>query len=380
MLLIPDILPPLIAYLVFILNILMAYKLWQSQASNSIPRLAALAVLLFGLADWLMLVILPRLHLSYGPVNTAWFLLVILRISGFLAVTGLVKGYLFLRSSAHASAIAKRALILWGIAGLILSGIAFDAMYIEPFRLRVTRLSLPGPAFLADRPLRILQLTDTHVERITRREADVINQVDTVQPDLIVLTGDYVNLDYLSDPTAIQETRSFFSRLHAPYGIYAVSGSVESPEELRRLVDGLPINVLDDAVIRVPISNQELYIVGVTNRHDNDRASQLHRLMDQVPAGAYSILLYHKPDLIEAAAQEGIDLYFAGHTHGGQVQMPFIGPVITLSEYGKEYAEGLHTLGPTTLYVSHGLGMEGFGLPRARFLCPPEIVVMDILK
>jgi predicted MPP superfamily phosphohydrolase len=129
----------------------------------------------------------------------------------------------------------------------------------------------------------------------------------------------------------------------------------------------------------LPVGNGVLYLAGVKiDRSGHDR-TVLSELMQQAPPGAYSILLYHSPDLIEAAAQNGVDLYLAGHTHGGQVRFPFIGAVITLSAYRRKYASGLHTLGPTTLYTSRGLGMEGLHLPRARLLCPPEIVVIDLI-
>jgi len=374
-----DSLPDFVPYLLFIIIILLAYGSWRSPAdTRRLPHLAAIAALIFGLADWLMLAALPRLHLSYGTVNPAWFLALSARVMVLLIMVGVLKAMFRLHPLTRTHQTAVGACILWGLANLTVSAVAFDSLYLEPFSLQVTRLSLPGPAFLPERPLRILHITDSHVERITQRERDVLAQVEAIQPDLIVLTGDYVNLDYLGEPTATRETHIFFSGLHAPYGIYAVSGSVESPAGMHYLFDDLPVTILDDAVARVPFDNINLYILGVTLRHDGGETDRLRTLKSQVPPGAYTVLLYHKPDLIETAAQEGIDLYFAGHTHGGQIQLPFIGPVVTLSVYGRKYAEGLHTLGSTTLYTSHGLGMEGFGLPRARLLCPPEIVVVEL--
>jgi predicted MPP superfamily phosphohydrolase len=143
---------------------------------------------------------------------------------------------------------------------------------------------------------------------------------------------------------------------------------------------GLNITVLIDQAYTLSIGEGVLYLAGVKiDRSGHDR-TVLSELMQQAPAGAYSLLLYHTPDLIETAAQNGVNLYLAGHTHGGQVRLPFIGAVITLSAYGRKYASGLHTLGPTTLYTSRGLGMEGLHLPRARLLCPPEMVVIELDK
>ena len=78
------------------------------------------------------------------------------------------------------------------------------------------------------------------------------------------------------------------------------------------------------------------------------------------------------------AVEQDVDLYLAGHTHGGQIALPFYGPVITFSRYGRQYARGEFHVGATTLYVSRGLGFEGGGAPRARFLARPEIVVVEV--
>jgi predicted MPP superfamily phosphohydrolase len=90
------------------------------------------------------------------------------------------------------------------------------------------------------------------------------------------------------------------------------------------------------------------------------------------------VLLYHSPELIPFASKLGIDLYLCGHTHGGQVRLPFYGAVLTSSELGKQYDMGYYRLRDTHLYVSRGIGMEGMGAPRVRFLCPPEITLFSI--
>jgi len=88
--------------------------------------------------------------------------------------------------------------------------------------------------------------------------------------------------------------------------------------------------------------------------------------------------LYHYPDAIEEAAQHRIDLYCAGHTHGGQVALPFYGAIITLSKFGKKYESGLRRLEDTWLYVNRGIGMEGGPAPRVRFCARPEITVIEL--
>ncbi len=266
---------------------------------------------------------------------------------------------------------------LW-LANLVLLAVEVDGLYIEPFDIQTTELHLAGPSEASGKPLRIVHLTDLHIERITRRELDLIERVKALQPDLILLTGDYANVDYLDDARTLRDTRWVLAQLSAPYGVYAVIGSVDGPHVMEKVFTGLPITVLEDQVHRLQIGGQEIDLVGVSNFGPTRDGQILSALMEQVPRPAYSILLYHTPDLIEVADRLQIDLYLAGHTHGGQVRLPVWGAIITMSAFGKQYESGLYRLNSTTLYVSRGIGLEGLSMPRARFLCPPELVVIDL--
>ena len=131
-------------------------------------------------------------------------------------------------------------------------------------------------------------------------------------------------------------------------------------------------------IVRVPAFGDHFVMLGLNDVDFADDQAQLALLMQQVRPDDFSLLLYHKPDLAYAARDLGINLYLAGHTHGGQIRLPFYGAVITNSHYGKTFEMGLYHLDQTTLYVSRGLGLEGMSAPRARFLCPPEVVVVDL--
>jgi hypothetical protein len=187
-----------------------------------------------------------------------------------------------------------------------------------------------------------------------------------------------LNQDYLGDPLAFQAAHEFLAQLAAPQGVYAVNGTVDDGSQMQALTAGTAVQWLDDAVQRVKVGTSEIYIIGVSNAgYPRDRQA-LEGLLGQTPPEAYSLLLYHTPDLIETAAAGGVDLYLAGHTHGGQIRLPFYGAIITFSRYGKDYEMGRYTVGPTTLYVTRGVGMEGLLLPRVRVLCPPEIEIITL--
>jgi uncharacterized protein len=97
------------------------------------------------------------------------------------------------------------------------------------------------------------------------------------------------------------------------------------------------------------------------------------------PLADFSIYLQHSPDFLRETSKAGYDLYLAGHTHGGQVRIPGFGAVVTLSRFWKKYESGLFREGPTHLYVSRGLGLEGGWAPRIRLFCRPEVTVIDVL-
>ena len=104
----------------------------------------------------------------------------------------------------------------------------------------------------------------------------------------------------------------------------------------------------------------------------------LKKMMLSAPQDGLKLLLMHPPDIAPEANDAGIDLYFCGHTHGGQIRFPLVGAVFSSSHLGNQFIMGRYELGNMTLYTARGVGMEGLGAPRARFLCPPEIVLWEI--
>ena len=140
---------------------------------------------------------------------------------------------------------------------------------------------------------------------------------------------------------------------------------------------GLDITVLRDEGVLLDVRGQTIRLLGVTCEWDPVRAARrLDRALSTRPEPVFTLLLYHSPDIMPDAAERGVDLVLAGHTHGGQVRLPLYGAVITSSVYGKRYEMGRYREGQTMMYVSRGLGMEGLSAPRVRFLCPPEVVTV----
>ena len=335
---------------------------------------AGIGLAVFIAGDWVMLAWLPRTGRSFGPVGMTLLALAVARWALTFA-------------TAFISNMPEWILALVAIGNLALTGNVLDSLWGEPFRLGVTRVELKSPKLAGCPPLRLLHLSDLHLERITARERQRLALVAETRPDLIVITGDFINTSYLYDARAVAECRELLSALYAPMGVYAVSGSpvVDPPEVVKKLLDGLPLRRLDNEVESLMQSSGDepgVAILGVTCTHkhrvDSESFRQTLAHVPNNPGTPFTLLIYHSPDLIREAARAGIDLYLCGHTHGGQIRFPFIGALVTASKFWKRYEMGHYVEGNTNLYVSRGIGMEGQGAPRARFLCPPEIELFEL--
>jgi predicted MPP superfamily phosphohydrolase len=325
----------------------------------------------FFLVDIALVAALPRLGLSFGPLRAALMALGTVRL-GLLLVWTMASIFTDLRPWANGFLIA---------ANLLVTCLLIYSMYFEPFYLTTGQMELTTPALKPGTRVRIVQISDLHIERVTRRERTLLNTVQGLHPDLIVLTGDYLNLSYLRDPQSLKDLHWVLENLHAPLGVYAINGNMESIQKTRQELAGMDqIHLLDDTLQTVQTAGGEIELLGLTDSNSwKQDGARLEKLAGQASNERYRILLYHTPDLIYTAANSGVNLYFAGHTHGGQICLPFYGAMITFSRFGKAYEQGRHQMGPTTLYVSRGLGMEGGAAPRARFLAPPEVVVVDLV-
>jgi predicted MPP superfamily phosphohydrolase len=356
----------------------------QSTPRNRTVNAVLLAAfLLLSLGDWALLWSLPRLRLSFSEQiavpGLASLLVRLLSLWSLLAARLL---YTWRQRSRTPSRPAKRTPILFLALNLLFTLVQIDAYVVEPLLIETTELSLRFGDLDADKPpVRVVHITDTHIERYSYREADLVRRVNALQPDIIVLTGDYLNRSYLQDATSAADWRALVSQLQAPYGIYATRGTVEpTPAYMQSLIEGTEITWLEQETARVNVRGQEITLIGVACSHnrETDRA-RLRETLTGIPPGAFTLLLFHSPDLIAEAAHAGIDLYLGGHTHGGQLRLPLIGPIVTGSIYGRQYVNGLFERRQTTMYISRGLGFEGGAMPRARFLCRPELVSIDLL-
>lgn len=257
------------------------------------------------------------------------------------------------------------------LAVLIVLSVGADAFFIEPNWLEVSHWQFSSPKI--HRPMRIVVLADLQTDTIGEYEREVLQQALCEKPDLLLLAGDYIQERNSEDRRRLcHQLHDLLAELRfsAPYGVFAVQGNVdvfywhESFEHL------------DIAAVwktqSFDVGELRLTCLAI---HDSFNTSLT---IPKQPEDRFHIVLGHAPDF--ALGQHHGDLLLAGHTHGGQVRLPGIGPIITHSSVPHTWAAGLTELpGGGRLLVSRGIGVERSYAPPMRFLCRPELVVIDLM-
>jgi hypothetical protein len=231
------------------------------------------------------------------------------------------------------------------------------------------------------RGLRIVQISDFHYAEYTEPFflREIVREVNRLKGDIVVLNGDYVTIGLFSQ----EHTKAFayrcaevLSQIECPLR-YAVLGNHDSGFVQPSVIDALKIHgltLLNNQSTPLERDGQRLWIAGTGNashkQMDLDKALPPASRTDGEPV----ILLVHEPDVLPQVARRNVDLMLSGHTHGGQVRIPFVPPT-HLPPLGKHYLEGLFRLGSTQLYVNRGIGTVGLPI---RFNCPPEITEITL--
>ncbi|HEY1602644.1 MAG TPA: metallophosphoesterase [Pirellulales bacterium] len=243
----------------------------------------------------------------------------------------------------------------------------------EIFRLDMTEktLALPNlPARLEG--LSIAHLSDLHMSgRIAAGYfRDVVERTNEAKPDLVAITGDIV--DAASCLAWLSET---LGKLVAPYGVYYVLGNHDRKvdvQALRAVLDDAGLVNLGGRCRRLTVDGESLLLAG--NELPWIRPAPDMALWRDDNASLLRVLLSHSPDQISWARRHKFDLMLAGHTHGGQIQFPLLGPVLAPSVYGTKYACGTFYEAPTLMHVSRGVS----GLTPVRYHCPPEVALLRL--
>ncbi|CAN5537701.1 metallophosphoesterase [soil metagenome] len=223
---------------------------------------------------------------------------------------------------------------------------------------------------------RVVQIGDIHLEDWTkpRRLNRMVDLVNAQEPDLISVTGDF--LSYSADPGVPRRLVEALRRLRARDGVAAVMGNhdyLTDPDLVWRCLREAGVPELRNDVRTLMRGDEALHFAGVDDVMEGE--SRLDLVLRKLPEDGAAVLLAHEPDFADVSSATGrFDLQLSGHSHGGQVRLPFYGPVF-LPPYAQRYTSGLYEVGEMIQYTNRGLG---FVDARLRFLCRPEITVLTL--
>ena len=219
--------------------------------------------------------------------------------------------------------------------------------------------------------LKLVHLTDIHHSKFVSFN-DVFRMVELSNlqnPDVVLLTGDYITWSKKFIPPVAEALRGLKSRL----GVYAVLGNHDvrvDADKVTQALEKVQIKVLRNASARIDLKGDSLWIGGVDEYMYGQ--SDIRKAMTNVPRSQPRILLAHNPEIIDEAARHQVDFVLAGHTHGGQIKIPYMRSLNIVTQPGREILEGFVRNGRTQMYISRGLGKV---VVPVRILCPPEIPV-----
>jgi predicted MPP superfamily phosphohydrolase len=279
---------------------------------------------------------------------------------------------------------------MFGVAGSCALGSLY-ATQIEPSWIDITKLDIPmlGLPEALD-GLTIAQLSDFHLGPYVPIE-DVRHSVEVANnlaADLIVITGDFVYQSASYSAACCEE----LAALNTRYGVFAVLGNHDvwtDPEIVVSNLSSAGIDLIRNDIRRLGPENQNLWLLGVEDKGETGgsfsefksiwqtTADNLGVLLEEIPADEPRLLLVHNPDFTEMLPEKRIDLTLCGHSHGGQVRLPFFGAPIVPSFFGQKYVSGL-VHGPVTkVYINRGIGLIP---PPVRINSRPEITVFHLWR
>lgn len=259
--------------------------------------------------------------------------------------------------------------------GLLLFGVASAVQ--DPV---ITRYTVAMPGLQA--PVRIVQLSDSHASRVDMpavRLRRVVAAMNALDPDLIVLTGDYIS-GYPDRWSAarMQEALAPFDGLRAPLGVFAVLGNHDDRAATRAALVGARAALAGSQVrllVGECVSVGPLELAGSDDMlRGNPSVESLRQLIRKVPEGRPIVALAHEPDFLQWLPPRNI-LLLAGHTHGGQIRLPLLEPLL-LGDYLRAHLRGLFREGGNIMIVSSGVGTS---ILPVRIGVPPEIVVISLV-
>lgn len=261
----------------------------------------------------------------------------------------------------------KYLLITLFIITLLLAGYSY---FIEPNKLEVTNYTIQDKELSG---IKIVFASDFHIKPYGQKRLEkVVEIINAQNPDIVVSAGDFVCGHTEHSTMHPQKIAEGLAKVKSKYGFYTTLGNHDGWYDrwyIKELLEKQNIKVLNNKNEKLQINGKEIFIAGV-----EDMMTAFPNMEDALKGTKTpTILLTHTPDVFPDIPRN-VNLTLAGHTHGGQVRLPIIGPIFTASNYGNKYAIGLVEENGKKLITTRGIGVS---ILPFRFNCLPEIVVIE---
>jgi uncharacterized protein len=278
--------------------------------------------------------------------------------------------------------IFKKKISILSILVFIIS-LSFIFLYIytssiEPVWLKVRKYNI-----LTDKinnQITIIHISDIQSGRLGRYEEKVFKLISNLNPDIVINTGDLIQpFNQAEYKKEFKKISSLFKQLTLKCNVYNVSGNIDSRVELLQFDKNSGVKTLENMAESIKIKDTYISLLGLS------WPASLHGNNNLIKDWAYNnnnfrIIFGHSPDYILTAKDYPIELALAGHTHGGQICMPFYGPLFTFSKVPASWAVGYRKVNDINFNVSSGVGAEhGAGIRSIRLFCRPEITVFTLI-
>ena len=265
----------------------------------------------------------------------------------------------------------------WIAAAAALLGAYLYAREVEIRRLEINAVALTLPRLAPEFDgYRLVQIGDIHLDDWTKPErlTGIVAKVNAQRPDLIAITGDFAS--YSAKELDTRSLTDALRKLRARDGVVTILGNhdyLTGVELVRRCIREAGITELVNSVLTLRRGDASLHVAGIDDVMEG--RSRLDLVLHDLPDSGAAILLAHEPDFADVSAATGrFDLQLSGHSHGGQVRVPFL-MLLALPPFSQRYTSGLYEVGGMIQYTNRGLGFVNL---RLRFLCRPEITVLTL--
>lgn len=279
--------------------------------------------------------------------------------------------------------IGKKVIIILGIFAFIICALLLYSRYISTKGLIIKEYKIANEKITDNfHGLKIVHISDIHYgTTINKKElTNVVDKVNMLHPDVVVLTGDLLDDNIKPRGNYEQELIEILSQINVSIGKYAINGNHDYAfENFNTIIEQSGFTNLNDSYDQIYkngnnfilLSGMSTYTYG--DKTVEEKLESTNEFLNSIPEeerdNIYKILLLHEPDIIDDIESITFDLVLAGHSHNGQIRLPFIG-ALTTPEYAKKYYDEHYTIDQTELYISSGLGTS---IIKFRFFNKPSI-------